>query len=223
MPTSMLDWPGRLATTVFIAGCDLRCPFCQNPDLVVARDCDSQTLSELFSHLYNRRDWIDGLVVTGGEPTTDPNLLGFLEAVHETGVEIKLDTNGNNPDALSRVLDSGLVSYVAMDIKATYENYSEATGGRGSWQRADRSIRLIRESGLEYEFRTTVYPRFVSRTDLPRIAESIQGARMYALQQFRPQKTLASDASGVKPMNPDQLVECASACSRYLPTITRGV
>ena len=219
----MLDWPGRLSVTVFIAGCDLRCPFCHNPDLVDPRSADVSSLTGLFEHLYNRRDWIDGVVVTGGEPTSDPDILDLLHAIHDMAIAIKFGTNGNSPRALSGVLASGLVSYVAMDVKATPEKYPDATGGRGSWIRAQESIDLIRDSGISHEFRTTVFPSVVSEHDLPRIAQSLQGGDLYALQQFRPQTTLDHAASRVQPMHPDVLAACALSCSDHLPTITRGV
>ncbi len=219
----MLDWPGRLSVTVFIAGCDLRCPFCHNPDLVDPGNADASSLMGLFEHLYSRRDWIDGVVVTGGEPTSDPDILDLLHAIHDMDMEIKFDTNGNNPRVLRKVLDSGLVSYVAMDVKATPEKYSQATGGRGSWSRAQESVELIRASGIDHEFRTTVFPDAVSEHDLPRIAQLLSGGNLYALQQFRPQVTLDHAATEVPPMHPDTLAACALRCSNHLPTVTRGV
>lgn len=219
----MLDWPGRVAATVFLSGCTLRCPYCHNPELVL-RDRPSTSLAELVAHLRERRGWLDGVVVTGGEPTADAaGLFQLLEAVKLEGVPVKLDTNGTGPEVLASLISDGLVDFVALDVKAAPENYERATGVRHAWELVERSIEIVLTSGVDHEFRTTCYPLAVSPADLPRIASRLRGGRRYALQQFRPRKTLDPAAVSVRPHGSDTLRRAAERCSAYLPTVARGV
>lgn len=218
----MLDWPGRVATTVFISGCNLRCPYCHNSSLIQAAG-SPEAWTTLAAHIHSRRDWIDGVVITGGEPTTDPGLSGLLNQFASWSVPVKLDTNGTNPHVLSEVLGSGLVARVALDIKSTPERYSSACGVAYPWTAVSESIAAVRESGVPHEFRTTVYPSVVSTDDLITIAEILSGGELYVLQQFRPGETLVPGASSVKPYSPLVLLDAAEACSSWIPTVTRGV
>jgi len=221
MPTGMLDWPGRIASTLFLSGCPLRCPYCHNPELISARH-DRSCWSALVAHLSVRRGWIDGVVVTGGEPTAAPDLIDLLEALAARGIAVKLDTNGTSPGLLDRVLADGLVQFVALDLKTVPERYGEI-GPSGAGDAVLASIGVIRRSGVAHEFRTTVYPPLVSPEDLPRIARLVRGGNRYVLQQFRPGHTLDPAASEVRPYDPEQIAASAALCSSYLPTITRGV
>jgi len=221
-PAGMLDWPGRVAATVFLSGCDFRCPFCHNPGLNRSTSDPSQW-DAVRSYLRMRRNWIDGVVITGGEPTDDPGLVALLDALAEESVPVKLDTNGSHPELLGRLIAERLVSYVAVDVKTTPENYESATGRADSAERVALAIDVIRESGIAHEFRTTVYPDVVELADLEAIAERLSGCELYALQQFRPDRTLDPRAGDVAPYHRDDLEAARVECERFLPTILRGV
>lgn len=221
-PAGMIDWPGRVAATVFLAGCDFRCPFCHNPGLKSVSS-DSAQWESLRSYLRMRRNWIDGVVITGGEPTDDPGLVALLDALAQESVPVKLDTNGSHPELLGRLIAERLVSYVAVDVKTTPENYECATGRADSAERVAQAINVVRGSGIAHEFRTTVYPGVVEISDLTRIAGLLAGCDLYALQQFRPERTLDPRAGHVAPYHKDDLEAARVACERFVPTILRGV
>jgi pyruvate formate lyase activating enzyme len=221
MPAGMRDWPGKVSATLFLSGCSVRCPYCQDPAL---RNPTREPLDwmRVVEHLHETRSWLDGVVISGGEPTEDPDLPSLLAALAEIDVPTKLDTNGMRPDVLRLLLAEQLVSFVALDVKAVPSRYSEITGRAGSASLVAESIESIIRSGVEHEFRTTVYPGAVDADDLPRIARSLRGGRLYALQQFRPGRTLDATASDVAPYDTRALRAAALACSAHLPTIVRG-
>jgi len=191
---TLIDYPGKIATTVFTVGCDFRCPFCHNPELVVP---SAETLaeargkdSEFFSFLATRQGKLDGVCITGGEPTLQKDILPFMRKIREMGFSVKLDSNGSNPDILSEAFREGLVDYVAMDIKNGPDRYAETVGVSVDIVKIRESIRLIMESGLRYEFRTTVVPGIHTEEDFEGIAELIDGAKEYYIQEFRDVKLL---------------------------------
>lgn len=222
LPAGMIDWPGRVAPTVFLSGCDFTCPFCHNPQLVAGGD-GSSSWTDLRHYLRRRRAWIDGVVISGGEPTFDPEVIDFLVAMAEEGVPVKLDTNGANPDLLSKLITDQLVTAVAVDVKTTFDRYHQVARRPDTATRVARTIDLVRDSGIPHEFRTTVYPEVIPPADLPLIAESLAGGDLYVIQQFRAERTLDPRAALVTPVAPDALRSYAEECSTYLPTITRGV
>ena len=188
---SLLDYHGKVAAIVFVGGCNFRCPFCYNRDLVLnPKSPPSLREEEILRYLKKKKDWLDGLVVTGGEPTIHAGLPGFLEKVKELGYSVKLDTNGSNPKLLAGLLGRRLVDYVALDVKAPLieERYQAVTGmpGRGVVEEVEASIALLLSNGVDYEFRTTVVPNLLSEEDILLIAERIKGAKGYYLQQFKP-------------------------------------
>ena len=221
MPAGMLDWPGRLTATVFLAGCSLRCPFCHNPSLVSADNAEA-SWTDLEKYLRTKRDWLDGVVITGGEPTDDPCIDVLLQRIGELGYPVKLDTNGSNPDTLENLLATGLIAHVALDIKTTLGRYDALVGRSGTAMRVERTLTLLRRSGVSHEFRTTAYPGAVTIDDLPAIAGMLRGGDLYAIQQFVPDTTLDPRAGAVLPFRPDALHAIAKHCDRYLPTIERG-
>lgn len=218
----MLDWPGRVAVTVFLTGCAYNCPFCHNPGLKRPTS-DPEQFGALHEYIQMRRPWIDGVVITGGEPTEDPGLVGLAEYFRQQQVPVKLDTNGSNPEVLRTILRRGLVQHVAMDVKATPARYAEATGCPDAAETTRRSMELLVDSGVSHEFRTTAYPGVVEVADLPEIAASIKGAQSYVIQQFRPDRTLDPRAASVKPHHPDALRQARDACDLVVPTTLRGV
>lgn len=220
--SGMLDWPGRLAATVFLGGCNLRCPYCHNPELVGSRHA-VLTTADVLEHVRRKREWLDGVVITGGEPTTDPALEALIRACRDERMPVKLDTNGTSPESLERLLEAGLLDFVALDVKCAPERYDRVTGATGVWEHVERSIRLVIESGVDHEFRTTCYPLAVDTADLPRIAAHLAGGRRYAIQQFRAQRTLDPGAATVRPHQSDALRRAALCCTVHLPTVVRGV
>jgi pyruvate formate lyase activating enzyme len=217
----MLDWPGRLSATVFLAGCSLRCPFCHNPALLSPAAADARW-SGLEPYLIAKRDWLDGIVVTGGEPTDDPDIGALLERLNDLGYRVKLDTNGTNPETLETLLAMGLVAHVALDIKTTLARYDHLVDRPGTAMRVERTLNVLRRSGVSHEFRTTAYPGALAIDDLPEIASTLRGGALYAIQQFVPDTTLDPRAGAVLPFHPDALHEIAAQCARHLPTIVRG-
>lgn len=221
IPTGMIDWPGKVASTLFLAGCPMRCPYCHNPDLLDARPVP-ESWPALLSHLSLRRGWLDGVVVTGGEPTAAPDILDILEAFAAKGIPVKLDTNGTSPQMLRCIVDSGLVSYIALDVKTLPDRY-ERIGPRDTGDSVLASIEIVLESEIAHEFRTTVYPPLIGASELPEIAKLVTGGDLYVLQQLRPGLTLDQSAADVTPLSFEEIAAAAAACTGYLPTIMRGV
>jgi pyruvate formate lyase activating enzyme len=222
MPAGMTDWPGKVSATLLLSGCSLRCPYCHSAALRMPTLAPMEW-DLIVEHVRAKRSWLDGVVVSGGEPTEDPDLPSLLAALAEVGVPVRLDTNGTHPEVLRHLLAEQLVACVALDVKATPSRYAELTARRGAASLVAESIETVIRSGVEHEFRTTVYPGMVGLADLPRIARALRGGRLYALQQFRPGKTLDPRASIVRPYPEQDLRVAASMCSAYLPTIVRGL
>lgn len=184
--TTLLDYPGRVAATIFLGGCNFRCPFCHNASLVMEPDSQPQlSLEEVLSFLKKRAGLLDGVCVTGGEPTLAPDLPDFLRKVKELGLLVKLDTNGYRPDVTKALINEGLVNHIAMDIKSSLSGYSLATG------RPDlpvepimESISLLMNGTIEYEFRTTVVGGLHTEKDFREIGQMLKGCRAYFLQPF---------------------------------------
>ena len=186
-PTSLIDYPDRVAAVLFTAGCNLRCPFCHNPDLVLPESVVGLTLfdtEDVLRRLEERAGFLDGVVITGGEPTLHPGLEAFLRRVKALGLLVKLDTNGTDPDALGRLLEAELVDFAAMDVKASRASYDRLAGIAVDLEAIDRSIETIRDRVPEHEFRTTVAPT-LDAGEILAIADWIGAAKHYVLQRFR--------------------------------------
>lgn len=194
---SLIDYPGRISAVVFTQGCNFRCPFCHNPELVdPERYEDLIPEAEILSFLQRRRGRLDAVVITGGEPTMHPGLVPFIIRLRAMGFQVKLDTNGALPDPIGEMLDRKLLDYVAMDLKAPLERYSEVTKTKTDQQRIQRSISLIMGSGVDYEFRTTAVKSLLSPADIELIGRLIPGAKRFVLQKFVPTKTLDRNCLG---------------------------
>ena len=190
---SMIDYPGKVGAIVFTQGCNFRCPYCHNPELVLPKCFGRLVLEkEIFDFLATRQGKLDAVVVTGGEPTLQPDLLPFMGKIKDMGFLIKLDSNGSNPGVLEKALAGKLLDYIAMDIKAPMAKYSSVTDAKVALPNIQKSIKVIMHSGLPYEFRTTVLPSQLALEDFPVIGEMIKGARLYVLQKFVPSKALNS-------------------------------
>ena len=189
---SLCDFPGRSSAVVFTQGCNFRCPFCHNGSLIPV-DAPSESLipeSEVFEFLKGRRGQLDGVVISGGEPTIQPDLIAFLRTVKALGYPIKLDTNGTRPDVLSAVLGDALVDFVAMDVKAPSHGYNRLTGVRAPVNAVRESLSIIAKSGLPHEFRTTFVEQLLSADDIGAIREMIPAESLHRLHEFRPEYAL---------------------------------
>ncbi|MBE0476727.1 MAG: anaerobic ribonucleoside-triphosphate reductase activating protein [Coriobacteriia bacterium] len=223
LPAGMVDWPGKVTATMFLAGCTFACPYCHNPALRGLGSCAPDGWKPFVRHLREKRAWLDGVVVTGGEPTEDPDLPSLLAALAEEGLPVKVDTNGANPAVLSHVIAEDLVAYVAMDVKTTWERYDEVTRIPGIVRLVAESAGVLLLSEVRHEFRTTLYPGVVDLEELPRIAEDLAEGELYALQQFRPERTLQRRAAETPAYTFDKVLPVARRCNSHIPTIVRGL
>jgi len=212
---SLIDYPGRLCATVFLGGCNFRCPYCYNVGLVLEPGkLETIPEQEVLDFLSERRGFLDGVCVGGGEPTIHPELPRFLAGVKVLGLLVKLDTNGSRPGMLRRLLEGGLVDYVAMDVKAPLGKYAETVRAEVETDRIRESIGLIRGGGVEYEFRITVVPGLTGEGDLLEIADMLKGSRRFVIQQFRPGRTLDEGFRDLKPYSREEL---EGFCRRLRP------
>lgn len=207
---TLLDYPGRVACTVFLSGCNFRCPFCHNAGLVTGAYEEALTADELYTFLKKRIGLLDGVCVTGGEPLLQPDLISFLHPICEMGFAVKLDTNGTQPEKLREICESGLISMVAMDIKNSPEKYAVTAGTeRFSVDAVHQSVRYLMQQGnIPYEFRTTVVKQYHTAEDFSAIGKWIRGAEAYFLQNFQNSGSLIDNSvSGCTPSEMRQFLE----------------
>lgn len=191
---TLLDFPGKTACTLFTYGCNFRCPFCHNAPLVTEGAPEFISEEEFFDFLGKRKGRLDGVCISGGEPTLQKDIVPFMEKIKEMGFLIKLDTNGYRPDVLGEILERGLVDYVAMDIKASKEKYALATGLESlDFSLIINSIALIEKSGVDHEFRTTVTKELHEEEDFSKILGLFSEGTPYYLQQFKDSGSLIDD------------------------------
>lgn len=185
---TLLDYPGYTAATIFLGSCNFRCPFCQNSSLVLAPDLEPViSEDEVFQFLEKRKRVLDGVCITGGEPTLSKDLGSFLQKIKHLGYLVKLDTNGSRPDVLKELISQGFLDYVAMDIKSSREGYAAAAGIEGmNLDAVEESVRfLLKEAPVDYEFRTTAVKGLHQKQDFVGIRDWIAGCRRYYLQNYR--------------------------------------
>jgi len=193
LETSFVDWPGKLCSVMFLPSCNFRCSYCHNSELVLHPDMIANIpFDQVIERLQDMQGWIDGVCVSGGEPTIHPFLPHLLQAIRQQGLLTKLDTNGGRPEMLAALLNDKLIDYVAMDIKAPLaeDAYCKVTGVRGMTENVKKSIDIIRTSNVPYEFRFTVLPSYHQPEDIFRVAEALCGATKLKLQNFKPAHTL---------------------------------
>ena len=219
---TLLDYPGKVACTVFLAACNLRCPFCHNAPLVLGSPPAAMGEEEFFAFLEKRRGKLDGVCVTGGEPTLRPDLPEFLEKIRHLGYLIKLDTNGTNPAMLQRLLEENLVDYVAMDIKNAPSRYSDTCGGIDVLEAVKKSAALLTDGGRDYEFRTTCVAPFHDIPGMEELGRWIAGAKQYYLQAFVDSGALVG--TGVSGLTKEEMEALRTAVLPYIPnTHIRGI
>jgi pyruvate formate lyase activating enzyme len=206
--TSFLDWKDHLSCVVFTGGCNFRCPFCHNSDLVLnhARMHDISE-EQIRANLRKFKKWIDKVVITGGEPTLQKGLAPFAERLKRDGYQVKLDTNGSHPEVVKELVKSGLVDCVAMDIKGPTRAYERWCGTNVDRDKIEESIDFIMEGHVDYEFRMTVVPFLHRESDVYEAAERIRGARRFTIQAFVPRNTLNPAFAKVRPFSPDRMMK----------------
>jgi pyruvate formate lyase activating enzyme len=188
---SLIDYPGRLAAVIFTQGCNFRCPYCHNPELVNPKSFGKSLPEDsIISFLEKRSGRLDGVSITGGEPALQPDLIPFIERVKRLGYAVKIDTNGTLPGVLDELIERRLVDYIAMDIKGPFKKYGEIAGAEIDTEIIRQSVERVMNSGIDYEFRTTVVKSLLTAEDLQKTAALIRGARRYVLQKFVPSKCL---------------------------------
>ena len=189
---TLLDFPGKVACTVFLGGCDFRCPFCHNTELFDYEAKPVMSEEEFFAFLKKRKGLLDGVAITGGEPMLRADLPEFMKKIKELGYPVKCDTNGNHPEMLKKVVNEGLVDYIAMDIKNSPERYPETAGLPAfAIAKVEESKNFLLEGHVDYEFRTTVVKQLHDRESFEKIGEWINGAERYFLQPFKDRDTVA--------------------------------
>lgn len=241
---TLIDYPGKVACTVFCVGCNFKCPWCYNPELVLPEKIKNQprvSEKDFFKFLKSRQGLIEGVVISGGEPIIHKDLPEFCQKIKKMGFLVKLDTNGSNPAMLKKLIDKKLVDYVAMDIKAPLgvkaqsskrkaQKYDILTGAKGNLNKVKESIKIIKSSGIDCEFRTTIVPTLFVKEDIIQIAKEIggnpsmasgqasstgSGQGRYYLQNFRPEKTIDPKFKKIKLYSKEYLLEIQRAVSPF--------
>ncbi len=201
---TLIDYPNHLAAIIFTHSCNFRCHYCYNPMLVwpSGKESDEGDMNkkayslisedELFDFLKKRQGKLEGLVITGGEPTLQPDLISFIEKVKKLGFLVKLDTNGTRPGIIEKLIKEKRIDYIAMDFKAPIDDYEKVVDVRFDWDKIEKSVKIIKEGGLDYEFRTTVLPKLINKEDIKKMAQYLQGASKWYLQQFKSEVDLVN-------------------------------
>jgi pyruvate formate lyase activating enzyme len=224
--TSLLDWDGCVAAVIYLQGCNFRCGYCHNPPLLpLEPELDEMPLQEVLEYLSEHRDFIDGVVVTGGEPTIHADLHMLLRQLRAIGMKTKVDTNGSNPSMLEDLICGGLVDFIAMDVKAPLdERYSRVAGVGVDLGKIAGSISLLKKGEVDYEFRTTVVPFFIQEKEVEEIAAAIAGSRRFVLHQFRPERCLDPRLAELDPYAEERVHAMAEIARRCVPrVVVRGV
>lgn len=205
--TSFVDWPGKVCSVIFFPFCNFRCAYCHNADLVLNPDAfEDIEYDTVFERLSGLKGWVDGVCVSGGEPTLHPELPRVLSSLKEKGFLTKLDTNGSNPGVLSLLMNQGLVDYIAMDVKSCLDetSYCRVSGSSGILNDVNKSIQMLIRGNIQYEFRITVVPRFHTSADVFRLARQLKGARMLRLQNFSPSPAVLDRCFQNEPPFPEE-------------------
>lgn len=223
--TTLIDYPGHVAATIFLAGCNFRCPWCYAKELVFPELIATQpdlSQEEVFDFLKTKKGYLEGIVLCGGEPTLNPELPELIKKIKEMGFLVKLDSNGSNPKMLKRLIDDKLIDYVAMDIKLPKERYPLVFGDKLSVDDIEESIKILKNSEIDFEFRTTCAPGVHTTADLAKMAEwvgkTIPGrSPKYFLQNFRPERTIDPKFETLKPFPPEFFKEAIEKIKPFVP------
>ena len=221
---TLLDYPGAMACTVFTNGCNFRCPFCHNASIVTGKESDMPLDTDgLLAFLDSRKKILDGVCITGGEPLLHDELPGIISEMKKMGYKVKLDTNGSRPGRLREILEAGLVDYAAMDIKHSPEKYALASGSESALEPVKESVELLKNSSIEFEFRTTVVAQLHTPDDMESIARWIAGVKHYYLQNFADSGDILQRDTLFSPVPKDTLNEMLKRITPFVPgAVIRG-
>ena len=214
---TLVDYPGKVASTLFLPNCNFRCHYCHNPDLVL-RPHTLKTIDEkeLMNYLESKKKWIDGICITGGEPTIHKDLPEFIAKFKEKGFSVKLDTNGTNPEMLNLLIEKKLVDCIAMDIKAPLEKYDEVTGVTVNKESIKKSVELLKKSKIDCEFRTTVCPGMLDEKDMDTIGIWLKGEKKYFLQGFVPSAHIKEELKKTPATSKKELKKLAFVANKHI-------
>jgi len=226
---SLVDWDGKVCSVIFLPSCNLRCPFCYNTALVLHPEkLPTIPLEEVEDYLKKKHGWIDGVVITGGEPTIHDDLPSLCQKINESGLLVKVDTNGTRPAMIKELVKERLVNYIAMDIKAPLaeEKYSRASGvnAKTVLENVKETINALLELNIEYEFRTTMIPTIHEKEDIEQICQKIRGCRKYVIQNYKGDvETIDPSLKNLKPFSEEKMREFLITTQKIIPnTILRG-
>lgn len=221
--TTLLDFPGNVACTVFTSGCNFRCPFCHNsPLLTLLPDEECFDTEEFFAYLEKRKGILDGVAITGGEPLLQNDIAQFIRRIKSLGLKVKLDTNGSFPDRLEQLISEKLIDYIAMDVKSPLSSYKKVAGTDRYLNEIVKSIALIKGSGTEYEFRTTVVKELHAPEDMEEIGKLIEGAEKYFIQVYKDTENVLED--GLSAPSEQELYKMLETVKKYVPNAQlRGI
>ena len=214
------DFPGYISSTVFLGGCNFRCPFCHNSDLVLRPEIlPTFPLDYFLSFLDSRKGWLEGICISGGEPLLQDDLETLLILIKDRNLLVKIDTNGSFPSRLENLIQKKLVDHIAMDVKAPLDRYQEVTRATVNEEDIVRSVDIIKNSGLGYVFRTTLVPGLVGPEDIKKICQMLDGANIFQLQQFVPLNTLDSHYLQKKPYRREEVQGLARIAEPYFSEV----
>jgi len=218
---SLINYSPYTVSVIFLGGCNFRCGYCHNPDLVLnfnkIPDID---VNEIISYLEGKKQWIDGVCITGGEPTLYKDLPLFISELKKIGMKVKIDTNGTNPLMIKELIDAKLVDYIAMDIKTALEEYEKVAVVSVDKEKIKESVNLIKDSGIDYEFRCTVIPGLVGKKEIFLIAKWLKGSKKFVIQNFRSDRGLVDERfKDVKPYPKEDLNEFAKEIKSYFTKV----
>ena len=226
---SLVDWDGKISSVVFLAGCNLRCPFCYNTTLVLHPEkLPTIPFEQIEDHLKRSRGWVDGIVISGGEPTIHSDLPELCQKIKKLGFLVKVDTNGTNPVMIKELINRKLVDYVAMDIKAplTKEKHSRVCGVNmeNLLEKIEKTIDILLEDGVEYEFRTTMILGLHDERDIEEICQRIRGCRRYVIQNYKGDvETIDAKFKNLKPFSEEEMKAFFTTAKKIIPnTMLRG-
>jgi pyruvate formate lyase activating enzyme len=220
--TTFIEYPGKIASMIFLPGCNFRCSFCFNPELIFESDkIEDVNEKEVFDFLEKQKKWIDAVVISGGEPTLQKDLIDFIKKIKKLGFLVRIYTNGSNPEVLKKLVEEKLIDSIAMDIKAplTEKKYEKITNTKEFLKNVKDSISLIMNSGLDYEFRTTIVPSLHSDEDIEEIAKYIKGAKLFILQKFLPENALDDNLKKLKTQSDEEMQKLAEIAQRYVKNV----
>ena len=226
LESSLLDWDGKISSVIFLPGCNFKCPFCHNYPLVYEPETlKKYNFEDIKKYLIEHKNWIDGVVVSGGEPTIYRELENFIEIIKDLGFAVKLDTNGTNPKMLKDLIKRKLVDLYAMDIKGPLnEKYASLAGCKVDLKKIKESIALLMHSKVNYEFRTTIVPGLLDTEDIKELSKTIENAKSFVLQQFQPGNAYDESLRNKKPYPKEKLLEMVEAAKVHVAnTVLRGV